>query len=434
MSTPFDHALIQLERAAASLAHEYTDSADEFQQIINRLKVPDQIYRTQLNVEMDDGSSKEFQAFRSEHNNARGPYKGGIRFHQNVSEAEVKALSMWMTWKCAVVGIPFGGGKGGVIVDPHLLSKKELERLSRAYSAFLSDKIGPWIDVPAPDVNTTGQIMAWMADEYQQIHKKNGGYSANPLATYTGKPLLMGGSEGRGEATGLGGIFVLERLFEKLDFENKSDMRIAVQGYGNAGTWFAKHAHKRGYTVVAVSDSKGGIYFKNGLNPDDVLACKQECGSVIHFLETEAGSAGVQITNKELLELDVDVLAPAALEDVITEHNANQINASVIIELANGPLTPEADAILHERGILVMPDVLANAGGVAVSYYEWVQNIQGVSWKHKKVISRLNVLMDDAFDAVWERIEKYQIDGRLAAYLHAIKRVVDVMLLRGGLE
>ena len=434
MSTPFDHALIQLERAAASLAHEYTDSADEFQQIINRLKVPDQIYRTKLKVAMDDGSIKEFQAFRSEHNNARGPYKGGIRFHQNVSEAEVKALSMWMTWKCAVVGIPFGGGKGGVIVDPHLLSKKELERLSRAYSAFLSDKIGPWIDVPAPDVNTTGQIMTWMVDEYQKIHKQKGGYSENPLATYTGKPLNMGGSEGRGEATGLGGIFVLEKLFEQLNFEKKSDMRIAVQGYGNAGTWFAKHAHQRGYTIVAVSDSKGGIYFKNGLNPDDVLACKKECGSVIHFLDTKAGSVGVQITNKELLELDVDVLAPAALEEVITEHNANQIKASVIIELANGPLTPEADSILHERGILVMPDVLANAGGVAVSYYEWVQNIQGVSWKHKKVISRLNVLMDDAFDAVWGNIKKYHIDGRLAAYLHGIKRVVDVMLLRGGLE
>ncbi|MCD6475823.1 MAG: Glu/Leu/Phe/Val dehydrogenase [Anaerolineaceae bacterium] len=434
MSTPFDHALIQLERAAASLAHEYTDSADEFQQIINRLKVPDQIYRTKLKVAMDDGSIKEFQAFRSEHNNARGPYKGGIRFHQNVSEAEVKALSMWMTWKCAVVGIPFGGGKGGVIVDPHLLSKKELERLSRAYSAFLSDKIGPWIDVPAPDVNTTGQIMTWMVDEYQKIHKQKGGYSENPLATYTGKPLNMGGSEGRGEATGLGGIFVLEKLFEKLDFEKKSDMRIAVQGYGNAGTWFAKHAHQRGYTIVAVSDSKGGIYFKNGLNPDDVLACKKECGSVIHFLDTEAGSAGVRVTNKELLELDVDVLAPAALEEVITEQNANQIKASVIIELANGPLTPEADSILHERGILFMPDVLANAGGVAVSYYEWVQNIQGDYWTHETVISRLEALMGDAFDAVWEGIEKYQIDGRLSAYLHGIKRVVDVMLLRGGLE
>lgn len=434
MTTPFDNALAQLERASAALAHEYTDSADEFQQIINRLKVPDQIYRSKLKVEMDDGSIKEFQAYRSEHNNARGPYKGGIRFHQNVSEAEVKALSMWMTWKCAVVGIPFGGGKGGIIVDPHLLSKKELERLSRAYSAFLSDKIGPWIDVPAPDVNTTGQIMTWMVDEYQKIHKQNGGYSENPLATYTGKPLNMGGSEGRGEATGLGGIFVLENLFEKLDFEKKSDMRIAVQGYGNAGTWFAKHAHQLGYTVVAVSDSKGGIYFKDGLNPDDVLACKQECGSVINFLDTEAGSAGVRVTNAELLELDVDVLAPAALEEVVTEQNANQIKASVIIELANGPLTPEADAILHERGVIFMPDVLANAGGVAVSYYEWVQNIQGDYWTHETVISRLEALMGDAFDAVWGNIEKYQIDGRLAAYLHGIRRVVDVMLLRGGLE
>lgn len=384
---------------------------------------------------MDNGQKKKFKAYRSQHNAARGPYKGGIRFHQDVNESEVKALSTWMTWKCAVTGIPYGGGKGGVVVDPRQLSQAELERLSRAYARFLANDIGPWVDVPAPDVNTTGQIMAWMVDEYEKVKKAQGSLQENPLATFTGKPLGLGGSQGRDEATGLGGVFVLEKLAEKKGWTRKQDITVAVQGFGNVGYWFAKHADALGYKVVAVSDSRGGIYLESGLDPEKTLECKRQTGSLAKCFCNEQScsvKAGKTITNQELLELEVDVLVPAALENVIDASNAARIKAKNIIEMANGPVTPEADEILRQHGVLLIPDVLANAGGVTTSYFEWVQNLSGYYWSHEEVLSKLRPLMESAFEDMWQMIELHKVDGRMAAYLNAVKKVVDAMMLRGG--
>ena len=425
MSNPHANAVAQLEKVAKLLRSEYVGKEDNFDAIINRLKEPNVVHQAKLEITMDDGSKKQFQAYRSQHNDARGPYKGGIRFHQNVSLEEVKALSTWMTWKCAVTGIPYGGAKGGIVVNPKELSKKELEKLSRAYVDFLTDKIGPWVDVPAPDVNTTGEIMAWMVDQYQKNLSKKGLIQENPLATFTGKPLAMGGSAGRDEATGLGGVMVLEKLVEKMKFKKKSEVKIAIQGFGNVGYWFAKHAADRGYKVVAVSGSRGGIYAKEGLDIAKTLAHKQAYGDF---------GAGKVISNEELLELKVDILVPAALENVIHKDNAAKIQAKAIIEMANGPITPEADEILAKKGIILVPDVLANAGGVTVSYFEWVQNLQGYYWSHQEVIGKLQPLMETSFDEMWSTKEKHQVDGRMATYMTAIKRVVDTMLLRGNLN
>lgn len=425
MPNQHQNAVAQLQRVAKLLRSDYAGREKLFDAAIKRLSEPDVVHETQLSVKMDNGTTKKFKAFRSQHNNARGPYKGGIRFHPNVSEAEVKALSTWMTWKCAVTGIPYGGGKGGIIVDPKKLSITELERLSRAYAKWLADKIGPWQDVPAPDMNTTGQIMAWMVDEYQQAQTKKGLLLEDPLATFTGKPLELGGSQGRDEATGLGGVLVLEKLAEKLGWRSKHKVTVAVQGFGNVGYWFAKHAFDRGYKVVAVSDSRGGTYVEGGLNPMEVLEHKKKHSSV--------GDFGRAISNEDLLALDVDILVPAALEEAINDQNADQINAKVIIEMANGPVTPEADEILAKKDILLIPDVLANSGGVTVSYFEWVQNLQGYYWSHQEVIGKLKPLMEDAFDQMWAMKEKHQVDGRMAAYVNAVRRVINTMLLRGGL-
>ena len=418
---PHQQSVRQLEQVADLLRDQYQDSV-EFNQVIEKLKSPNQIIEGEIEVKMDDGSTKKFKAFRSQHNNARGPYKGGIRFHHNVSKEEVMALSTWMTWKCAVTGIPYGGGKGGVIVDPKKLSPKELQSLSRAYAEFIADYIGPWVDVPAPDVNTTPQIMAWMIDAYQGYLKANNRpLQENPLATFTGKPLGLGGSAGRTEATGLGGFFVFEKLVKKLGFDNKKDVTVAIQGFGNVGYWFAYHAHQAGYKVVAVSDSKGGIYVEDGLDPVVTFKYKQDQGKL----------PGKAITNEELLELDVDILVPAALENVITKDNAANIKAKAILELANGPTSPEADQILADNGVIMVPDVLANAGGVTVSYFEWAQNLQGYYWTEEEVISKLQPLMEDAFEKMWLMKESEQVSGRMATYMTAVKRVVDTMLLRG---
>jgi glutamate dehydrogenase len=424
MSNPHQNAVAQLAKVAALLRKEYQGNETAFDASIERLKTPDKVLETTLSVKMDDGSTQKFPAFRSQHNNARGPYKGGIRFHQGVSKEEVMALSTWMTWKCAVTGIPYGGGKGGVIVNPKQLSAAELRQLSRAYARFLVEDIGPWVDVPAPDVNTTGQIMAWMVDEYQQFLSKKGLLQENPLATFTGKPIALGGSAGREEATGLGGVFVLEKLAQALGKKDLKKVTIAIQGFGNVGYWFAKHAADRGYTVVAVSDSKGGTYVAKGLDPDKVMEHKRKNGSVADF--------GKAITNEALLELDVDILVPAALENVIHAKNAADIKASAIIEMGNGPITPEADEILASKDILVVPDVLANSGGVTVSYFEWVQNLQGMSWTRDEVVTKLQPLMEKAFSEMWAMKEKHSVDGRMATYMTAVKRVVDAMLLRGS--
>jgi glutamate dehydrogenase/leucine dehydrogenase len=433
MSTnPHQQAVVQLEQVAKLLRPQYTgEDQQRFDTAVELLKEPDRVIEGELEIQMDDGSTKKFTAFRSQHNNARGPYKGGIRFHQNVSKEEVKALSTWMTWKCAVTAIPYGGGKGGIIVDPKKLSAGELQRLSRAYARLIADYIGPWVDVPAPDVNTTGQIMAWMVDEYQNMQTRRlldaqnpAGVSENPLATFTGKPLTLGGSEGREEATGLGGVFVMEKLATSLFKKKPSELTVAIQGFGNVGYWFAHHAHHLGYTVVAVSDSKGGMYDANGLNPAQVLAYKKEHGK----LPLDGAKA---ITNEELLELDVDILVPAALEGVINAQNADNIRAKAIIEMANGPTTPEADDILHQKNIFVVADVLANAGGVSTSYFEWVQNLQGYSWTHQEVIAKLQPLMDKAFDQMWEMHGQTKQSGRMSTYMNAVKRVIDAMMLRG---
>ncbi|MBT4123810.1 MAG: Glu/Leu/Phe/Val dehydrogenase [Candidatus Pacebacteria bacterium] len=436
MSNPHKNSVAQLEQVAQLLKSDYSDKELLFDKAIEKLKTPDVVYETELEVTMDDGSSKKFKAFRSQHNNARGPYKGGIRYHQDVSKEEVKALSTWMTWKCAVTGIPYGGGKGGIIVDPKKLSEKELENLSRSYADFLSDKIGPWVDVPAPDVNTTGQIMAWMVDQYQKNLSKKGLIQENPLGTFTGKPLALGGSEGREEATGLGGVMVLERLIEKMGFDYKKNVSIAIQGFGNVGYWFAKHAAERGYNVVAVSDSKGGVYVPEGLNPDKTMECKRANGSVVKCLCNEKlcdMKNGKVITNEEVLELDVDILVPAALENVIHKDNASKVKAKAIIEMANGPITPEADKILSKNNIILVPDVLANAGGVTVSYFEWAQNLQGYYWTRQDVVEKLLPLMENAFSDMWEMKEDHKVDGRMATYMTAVKKVVDTMILRGSI-
>lgn len=433
-NNPHQNAIKQLDQVAQILEAEFEDK-DRFYQAVDQLKKPQQLHHTELKIEMDDGSTQSFEAFRSQHNNARGPYKGGIRFHPQVNEDEVKALSTWMTWKCSVTGIPYGGGKGGIKVNPRDLSTQELEKLSRAYAAWLSDKIGPWSDVPAPDVNTNGQIMSWMVDELQKL---NPNPSENLLATFTGKPLNLGGSAGRDEATGLGGVFILDKLAQKLKWQRKQDITIAIQGFGNVGYWFAVHADRLGYKVVAVSDSKSGVYVEHGLNPIKTLACKKETGSLneCHCTDEECTNhLGKVITNQELLELDVDVLVPAALENVITQDNAGKVKAKYIIEMANGPITPEADQILEEKGITVIPDVLSNAGGVTVSYFEWVQNLQGYYWTQAEVISKLQPLMETAFDQMWELKtgagKKAPISARMATYAHAVKQVIEAMMVRG---
>lgn len=432
-SNPHAMAVAQLESVASKLRAEYSNP-ERFDAAIEKLKTPNSVLEAELEITKDDGSTAMFTAYRSQHDNARGPYKGGIRFHQDVTKEEVMALSTWMTWKSALVDIPYGGGKGGVQVNPRDLSDAELERLSRAYAHFLAQHISPWTDIPAPDVNTNPQVIAWMVDEYQQAVSENSAPQVNPLAAFTGKPLALGGSQGRDEATGLGGVMVLEELAKKLNWKRKKDVTIAVQGFGNVGYWFAYHADAAGYSVVAVSDSKGGVHVPTGLNPAKTLECKQESGNVAECMCNEEAcniQYGREITNEELLELDVDVLVPAALENVITAENADRLKAKVIIEMANGPISPEADAILDKRAVAVVPDIVANAGGVTVSYFEWVQNLQGYAWSKQEVTEKLQPLLTAAFDKIWTRSHTDSVSLRTAAYLVAVKRVVDVLLLRG---
>ena len=439
-SNPHQNAIKQLESVAHILRAQYDDKnlpaqAGRFDQAIEKLKQVDKLIEGEIEIKLDSGKLKKFKAYRSQHNNAVGPYKGGIRFHPNVSREEVMALSTWMTWKCSVTGIPYGGGKGGVIVDPRELSEAEQERLSRAYARFLADYIGPWTDVPAPDVNTTPQMMAWMTDELIRNHKSNlKGQRFDLMATFTGKPLEFGGSQGREEATGLGGVYILEKLAQKMGWKRRQEITIAIQGFGNVGYWFAYHADKLGFKIVAVSDSRGGIYVESGLDPIKTLECKKEsgkiqkCGCDKNHCEADLGRP---ISNVELLELEVDVLVPAALENVITVENASKIKAKAIIEMANGPTTPEADKILADKQIILIPDILANAGGVTTSYFEWVQNLQGYYWSKAEVLSKLKPLMENAFEKMWELKEFHKTDGRTATYLSAVKRVVDAMMTRG---
>jgi glutamate dehydrogenase (NAD(P)+) len=372
-----------------------------------------------LPVKMDDGSTQVFQGFRVQYNDARGPTKGGIRFHPDETIDTVRALAAWMTWKTAVVDIPLGGGKGGIICNPKAMSPGELERLSRAYIRQVGRIIGEEVDVPAPDVYTTPQIMAWMMDEYSFLR----GY--NVPGVITGKPLPLGGSEGRGDATARGGMYCTREAAKVIGFDT-AGATMAVQGFGNAGQFASTLGQELlGLKVVAVSDSKGGIYNADGLDPHKVIAYKQENGSVVGYPGTDS------VSNDELLELDVDVLAPAALENQITSENAARIKAKIIAELANGPTTPEADDVLYENGRYVIPDFLCNAGGVTVSYFEQVQNAYDFYWEVELVHERLDGKMTTAFHAVDQTAKTYGINNRMAAYVVAVQRVAEACRLRG---
>lgn len=424
MSSPFENAMAQLQKAADIIKLD--------KNIHEKLKVPQNFFRAEIKIKMDDGSEKTFTGFRSQYNDARGPFKGGIRYHQNVTEDEVKALSFWMTMKCSVVGLPLGGGKGGVIVNPKELSVGELERLSRGYIQKFYEHLGPTKDVPAPDVYTTPQIMGWMLDEYEKL------VGEHAPGFITGKPLSLGGSAGRGFATAQGGVYVLNKALEKLGKKPK-ETTVAIQGFGNAGSFMAKILHSLGYKIVAVSDSKGGVYNKDGLDPQKIDDLKQKggmlgcyCfGSVCSLEQMPTTGACRAVSNEEILELDVDVLVPAALENQITAKNAPNVKAKIVAELANGPTAPEADEILSKNGVLVIPDVLTNAGGVTVSYFEQVQNAYNYYWTEEEVLAKLKKIMDDSFEAVWRNKEKYGVDMRAGAFILSVERVAQAMKDRG---
>ena len=371
----------------------------------------------QVRVPMDGGGFKVFKGYRVQHNNARGPFKGGLRYHPLVSLDEIRCFAMLMTWKCALMSIPFGGAKGGVQVDPKILSEAELERLSRAFMRSIAEVIGPQVDVPAPDVNTTPQIMAWMSDEYSRR------YGPNP-AVITGKPVVVGGSLGRDAATGRGSAICLDRLAKARGWQ-RGDVAVAIQGYGNAGSWLAVILHEMGYPIIAVSDSKGGIFNEHGLNPTVVLAHKKETGSVVEFPGAET------IVGDDILGIDCSVLTLAALEEAVTDANADRVKAQVVVETGNYPVTPEADPVLHDRGVTVVPDILASGGGVAVSYLEWVQDLQREQWTEERVNARLMELMGAATDQVLTRAESEGLSLRDAAYLIGVERVAEAEIARG---
>jgi glutamate dehydrogenase/leucine dehydrogenase len=405
MQNPFQNAMEQLDKVA-----KLKNFGDEF---ITRLRQPDRDIRISIPVKMDSGQTKVFEGYRVEYNNALGPYKGGIRYHQETEINEVKALAFWMTLKCAVAGIPMGGGKGGITVNPKELSKGELERLSRGFVQKLYDILGPTKDVPAPDVNTTPEIMAWMNDEYQKITGDKTG------AMITGKPLDKGGSEGRGTATAQGGFFVFETLKKGLNLSEKC--KVAIQGFGNAGSYAALIWYKAGYNVVAVSDSKNGVYNPNGLDIEKLIEHKKGTGSLSGFVETKT------ITNEELLEIETDLLIPAAFENQITGTNADKVRAKAILELANGPITPEADEILFKKGVPIVPDILANSGGVTVSYFEWDQNLKGEHWSEKEVFEKLQPMLEDSAKKILERAKESNTDLRRGAFILALERIKEKM-------
>jgi glutamate dehydrogenase (NAD(P)+) len=408
---PFKTAQRQLDEAAAVIGLE--SAAHQL------LRWPMRELHITMPVKMDDGSTRVFQGFRVQYNDARGPTKGGMRFHSEETIDTVRALAAWMTWKTALLDLPLGGGKGGVICDPKSMSQGELERLSRAYIRQAGRILGLEKDVPAPDVYTTPQIMAWMADEYSFMQGNN------EFGVITGKPIALGGSRGRNDATARGGIYCVKEAAQSLGIDLQG-ATAAIQGYGNAGSFAHKLAIELlGMKIIAVSDSKGGIYNAEGLRYEDVVAHKEKTGSVIGFPGSDF------ISGETLLELNVTVLFPAALEQVITERNARNIKASIIAELANGPTTPEADNVLHENGSYVIPDCLCNAGGVTVSYFEMVQNAYGYYWEENEVHKRLEKKMKTAFHSVHETSRKYKVHNRLGACIVAVERVAEAMKLRG---
>lgn len=407
---PYEMACYQLERAAEIAGIE--------EEIVEYLKVPDRAVELKIPVKMDDGSLRVFTGYRVQHCGIRGPYKGGIRYHPSVTMDEVKALAMWMTWKCALVNIPFGGGKGGVRVDAKKLSRNELERLTRRFTTMLIPFIGPERDIPAPDMYTNEQTMAWMMDTYSVYR----GYAVPGIVT--GKPVSLGGSLGRNSATGRG-VAIIAREAAKTVGMDVRDATVAIQGFGNVGYWAAKTLHEMGATIVAVSDSRGGVFNPEGLDPDRLLEFKMKNGTVVGYCEES-------VTNQELLELDVDILVPAAIENVINESNMRNIRAKLIVEGANGPITPEAEEYLDRRCELVVPDILANSGGVVVSYFEWVQDLERYFWDLERVNAELEKILVRAFNDLAEVRRQYgEILWRDAAMVVALDRVVEALKRRG---
>ena len=403
MQNPFENAMAQLDKVAK------IGNFDE--KFLARLRQPDRDIRISIPVTMDDGSLKIFEGCRVEYNNSLGPYKGGIRYHPETNVDEVKALAFWMTLKCAVAGIPMGGGKGGITVDPKTLSKAELERLSRGWIQKLSDVLGPHKDVPAPDVNTTPEIMSWMVDEYAKIT------GDKTSAVITGKPLDKGGSEGRETATGQGGFYVFDALRKELGLPKKCN--VAVQGFGNVGLNAAKIFRNAGHTVIAISDSKGAVTKADGLDIDALEAHKKATGSLLGF------PGSTPATNAELLELACDVLVPAAFENQITKDNGEGIKAKIVLELANGPVTPEADEILFRKNIPVIPDILANSGGVTVSYFEWDQNLKGEHWSEKEVFEKLKAILEDSSKKILQKSRESNTPLRMGAFILALERIQE---------
>ena len=419
MTTIFEDALSHLDAA-----FKYAEIDPE---AVGRLKHPKAALEVSVPVRMDDGSLNIFTGYRVQHDNTRGPTKGGIRFHPNVNLDEVKALAFWMTFKCAIVGIPYGGAKGGICVDPKRLSRLELERLSRSYIVQVADFIGPEKDIPAPDVYTNAMIMGWMMDEYSKIMRR---YTPSVI---TGKPIELGGSLGREDATGRGAYYCIKELEKKNGWQPK-DITIAVQGFGNGGQHVANLLFNDGYRIVAVSDSKGAIYSDKGFNIPSLIHAKRELHEVKAVYCEESVCEAVPaktITNEELLELDVDILIPAALENVITHANASNIQAKIIVEVANGPVASNADLILRKKNILVIPDILANAGGVTVSYFEWVQNRNGYYWTTDEIHHKLQHIMSREFNLIYHTMEKNNIDMRTAAYAHALDRLGKAVAAQG---
>ncbi len=407
---PYENALKQLEIAANIIRLD--KGLYEF------LRKPKRVLEVSLPVRMDDGDIKVFTGYRVQHNDARGPYKGGIRYHPAVTLDEVKALATWMTWKCAIVDIPLGGGKGGIICDPKSMSIDELERLTRRYAYAISDIIGPEVDIPAPDVYTTSREMGWIMDTYSILKGKT------LAGVITGKPLPIGGSKGRDEATGRGLSFCVREATKKANMDMKG-ARVAIQGFGNAGTFAAKLLNEMNATIIAVSDSTGGVYNDNGLDVNALINYKRDTGKVKNFANTK------KITNAELLELECDILIPAAYENQITSANADNIKAKIIGEAANGPTTPDADEILYKKGKMVIPDILANAGGVTVSYFEWVQNLTRDYWSYEMVLERLETKMVNAFNDVYNIADEYQVDLRKGSMVLGVNRVVEAINSRG---
>ena len=403
MQNPFKNAMAQLDKAVAIASFDNS--------FIEKLRKPDRELVVSIPLTLDDGSEKTFEGYRVEYDNTLGPYKGGIRFHPDADIDEVKALAFWMALKCAVAGIPMGGGKGGIKVNPRELSPTEIENLSRGWVRELVDYLGPHKDVPAPDVNTNSQIMSYMVDEYEKLT------GDKTRATFTGKPLDLGGSEGRESATGFGGFYVFQALQEELGLPEKCS--VAIQGFGNVGSFAGKAFAKAGHIVVAVSGSKGGIYNPEGLDIDAVIKYKKEKGTLSGFHGSE------DISNEELLALECDVLAPAALENAIHKGNIDNIKAKVILELANGPTSPEAEEVLKDRGVFVIPDILANSGGVSVSTFEWEQNLAGEHWSSEEVDKKLRNLLRNSSKAVWQKAQQYNTTLRIGAFILALERIQE---------